>query len=286
MGRLRKITGLVVVSLWAMDAADATMSYAARQSGHWLGGGDYVYHNIRGMARQWFSEDAQSYDLPPDSLVLEARPLQSAAHSDRALLLWMANPKRNPRQAGEVYTCPEYTRGSYYSGPTRVSLVNARTRRIINTLSVADSGGTDSFDIPYLIRRYYYTVPVLENGSEGKPVVMWLKDYNGDGRAQEFALFDAMACMGLATTLIGYSEAQDRVIQYPAEIELIHGAERTTETMYWVDYLFSKKPVRRGYWKYQIDYRGRDGSLETYEIRYNARRERFEGTIYERSPTE
>jgi hypothetical protein len=69
MGRLQKITGLVVVSLWAMDAADATMSYAARQSGHWLGGGDYVYHNIRGMARQWFSEDAQSYDLPPDSLV-------------------------------------------------------------------------------------------------------------------------------------------------------------------------------------------------------------------------
>src|SRR5258708_6812907 len=76
------------------------------------------------------------------------------------------------------------------------------------------------------------------------------------GRAQEFALFDAEACMPLATTLIGYSEAQDRVIQYSAKIEVISGPEGTTQTMYWVNYLFNRKPERRGYWKYQIDYRG------------------------------
>jgi hypothetical protein len=237
-----------------------------------------------------FTQAAQGYDLPPGSLVIEAQPLRSAAHSDRGLLLWMVNPKRNPRKASEVYTCPEYTRGSYYSGATRVSLVNTKTRRVINTLNVVreSDSGNDSFDIPYLIdKRFYYRVPVLKNRSEGKPVVMWLKDYNGDGRAQEFALFDAEACMPLATTLIGYSEALDRVIQYSAEVEVVSGAERRTETMHWVSYLFSGKPARRGYWKYQIDYRGRGGPLASYEVRYNARRERFEGRfVYESGPTE
>jgi hypothetical protein len=93
--------------------------------------------------------------------------------------------------------------------------------------------------------------------------------------------------MPLATTLIGYSEAQDRVIQYSAKIEVISGPERTTQTMYWVNYLFNRKPERRGYWKYQIDYRGRGGPLAMYEVRYNARRERFEGRfVYEPGPTE
>jgi hypothetical protein len=231
---------------------------------------------------------SEGYDLPPDSFVIETQALKSAARPDRALLLWMVHPQRNPRVAGEPYTCPEYTRGTYYRGPTRVSLVNTRTRRVINTIRVASENGADndSFDIPYLIERHYYRVPVLKNRSEGKPVVMWLRDYNGDGREHEFALFDAEACMGLGTTLIGYSEAQDKVIQYPAEIEVISDAERTTRTMYWVDYLFSRKPVGAGSWKYQIDYTGRGGPLATYEVRYNASKERFEGTIHQRGPTE
>ena len=53
--------------------------------------------------------------------------------------------------------------------------------------------------------------PVRE-GVEARPTILWLKDYNGDGKAFEFALFEAEACMGLQTTLIGYSEKQDRVI--------------------------------------------------------------------------
>jgi hypothetical protein len=224
----------------------------------------------------------ESYGLPSGAVVIETRPLKSAAHPNRALLLWMINPRRNPREAGEIYTCPEETRGSYYSGPTRVSLVDTQARRVINTLKIAGQteGGDDAFDIPYLIHKGpYYHVPAVGKGGEGKPVVMFLKDYNGDGRAEEFALFDALACMGLATTLIGYSGAQDKVIQYPTEIEFVNGAKRTTQTLYWVDYLFSRKPLRPGFWKYEIDYRGRAGTLDRYEVRYNARRERFEGRL-------
>jgi hypothetical protein len=237
-------------------------------------------------AHAFSSGTTEGYELPPGSIVIETRALKSAAHTNRALLLWMVNPQRQPRVPGEVYSCPEYTRGSYYSGPTRVSLVNTRTRRVINTLTIASEDGNDTFDIPYLIKRYYYRVPALDVRGAGKPIIMWLKDYNGDGSAQEFALFDALACMPLATTLIGYSEAQDKVIQYPLEIEVISDEGRATRTMYWVNYLFSERPVRPGHWKYKIDYRGRGGALATYEVRYNASRERFEGTIYERGTTE
>ena len=34
-----------------------------------------------------------------------------------------------------------------------------------------------------------------------------------------------------------------------------------------------------GSWKYEIDYRGRGGSLDKYEIRYDKQAERFEGKL-------
>ena len=139
--------------------------------------------------------------------------------------------------------------------------------------------GEDSFDLPYAIRRgYYYRVESVKKG-EVKPKIIWLRDYNGDGKALEFALFDAVACMGLQTTLIGYSTKQDRMIQYPVKLKVIEGAKRSSRTSPWADYLFNQKPRRPGYWKYEIDYRGRAGTLDKWEVRYNAAREQFEGTL-------
>jgi hypothetical protein len=139
----------------------------------------------------------------------------------------------------------------------------------------------DEFDLPYALRKgYYYEVPKSTSSTlEVKPTIMLLKDYNGDGNALEFALFDAEACMGLATTLIGYSEQQDRVIQYPTELLVIEKGKRSNTTNLWPDYLMRKAPVRPGYWKYEIDYRGRGGTLDQWEVRYNAKKERFEGTL-------
>ena len=108
---------------------------------------------------------------------------------------------------------------------------------------------------------------------------MVLKDYNGDGKALEFALFEAEACMGLQTTLIGYSEKQDHVIQYPVKLDVVEGRKHSERISAWADYLFSKKPLRAGYWKYEIDYRGRGGSLDKYDVHYNQAREQFEGTL-------
>jgi hypothetical protein len=225
----------------------------------------------------------QRYRLPAGARVIETRVIPSKAHMNRALVMWMINPKRNPRDTpDEPYTCPEETRGHHWSGPLRVSLVDTRTRRVINTLQIIPdySDDEDSFDIPYKIHNGYYTVPGLRRGQkEGVPVIMLLKDYNGDGRAQEFALFDALACMGLPTTLIGYSESKDRVIQYPVNVEYSQGTSRWRKTLYWADYFYGQKALRPGYWKYEIDYRGRGGSLDKWEIRYNRRLEAFEGRL-------
>ncbi len=221
----------------------------------------------------------QDYKLPAGAIIIETQPVKT----NRALILWMLNPKRIPRAVlDESYTCPEETRGSHYNGATRVSLVDTQTRRIINTLRVRQEYNeeADEFDVPYQIHSgSYYHVEGIPVGREGKPTIMWLRDYNGDGQAREFALFDALACMGLQTALFGYSERQDKVIQYPTRLVVEEKGKRSVAIRRWVDYLFSGKPKGAGYWKYEIDYSGRGGRLVKYEIRYNRRAERFEGTV-------
>jgi hypothetical protein len=220
--------------------------------------------------------------LPAAAVIVETRKLPSVKHSERMLVLWMPSPKKNPNgySADEPYTCPDHSRGSYYSGAARVSLVDSVTRSIINTVKIEEEGG-ESFDLPYAIRRgYYYRVDTaVRRDVEAKPTIIWLKDYNGDGKALEFALFDAVACMGLQTTLIGYSEKQERVIQYPVSLEVIEGTKHAKRVTLWADYLFSNKPIRAGYRKYEVDYRGRAGSLNKWEVRYNPAKELFEGTL-------
>ena len=197
----------------------------------------------------------------------------------------MQNPKKVPSTFGseEPIPCPDQTRGSYYSGPTRVSLVNSASHTIINTVKIEEGFPNDdgTFDVPYAIRKgYFYQVAAqVRRTVEAKPTIMWLRDYNGDGKALEFALFDAPACMGLQTTLIGYSTKQDRVIQYPIRLEVTDGPRHKTSIDFWADYLFNKQPIRPGYWKYEIDYSGRGGTVDNWEVRYNPTQERFEGTL-------
>jgi len=220
---------------------------------------------------------AQVKGLPSGARIIETRAIKPEIRADRALVLWMINPTENRREGSEEYSCPEFSRGSHFSGPTRASLVNAREGSIINTIPIKDAEGEDRFDIPFRIRGgFYYTVKGVTNEAEGTPTILDLKDINGDGVDCEFALFDQQACMGLATTSIGYSRNQDKVICYP--IHLTRSDGKTTVSN-WADYLFEKKPISPGVWKYEIDYRGRGGSLDSYEIRYNREQERFTGKL-------
>lgn len=218
--------------------------------------------------------------LPADARVIETQELPATAHADRALVLWMEHPERLGRLSGssqqpnEPYTCPDYTRGQAYRGPTRVSLVDLRSRRVLSTVKLIEpeGDGQDTFDIPYLIEPgYYYHVPGPRRAGEGRPKLLDLRDYNGDGQALEAAFFDAENCMSLPTTLIGYSVAKDRVVQYPI---LVNG-----KPALWLQSLFAEKPVRPGYWNYKVDFRGRGGLLEHYQITYDAACEVFRATV-------
>lgn len=221
--------------------------------------------------------------LPKGAVVIETQSLGSQGYPERQLILWMLRPVKHPREGDPgLYTCPEETRGSYYSGPARVSLFDSKTNSIINTVNVVReySDNEDSFDLPYRIHAgSYYHVEGRRAGKEGKPTIMWLRDYNGDGKKLEFALFDALACMGLQTTLIGYSPPRDKVIQYPIQLEVREEGKKVKQISHWCDYLFGKKSKTPGFWKYEIDYRGRGDSLDKYEIKYNPEKEIFEGKL-------
>ncbi|MCK5475682.1 MAG: hypothetical protein KAI71_03825 [Candidatus Pacebacteria bacterium] len=64
----------------------------------------------------------------------------------------MIDPEKNEK-TDDLYTCPEVTRGSYYQGRTRVSLVDLEKMKIINTIKIISSlTNKDEFYIPYQIR--------------------------------------------------------------------------------------------------------------------------------------
>jgi hypothetical protein len=218
--------------------------------------------------------------FPEGALIIEKRNLPN--RSNRALVLWMLKPHRSePIPAGEAYTCPDETRGSAYSGPTRVSLVNVATGEIINTIEIRDPHfpEKDAFDIPYEIRPgYYYMVRPAHGRKARKPTILNYKDYNGDGEAAEFVLYDAPFCMGLQTALVGYSRRQDRVLQYPLDVKFAKGKESWREESLWLEYIFSKKPISPGDYRFEVDYRGRGGSLLSYDVIYDKASERFHGT--------
>src|SRR5882724_6735832 len=77
------------------------------------------------------------YGLPAGAVVIESKAVPQQWRANRAIILWMVKPKKNPLSYGPLeYTCPDETRGSYYSGPTRVSLVDLQTKKIINTVKI------------------------------------------------------------------------------------------------------------------------------------------------------
>jgi hypothetical protein len=227
----------------------------------------------------WVTCAQKAESIPKTATILETQTL----NAKRKMVLWMPDPEKHPNEVAndDFYSCFDQGHGSYYTGEVRVTLIDSKTSKAINTLKIKGDDeyeDRDSYeiDIPYLIRGgYYYKVPNPSSNIERRPQIMDLKDYNGDGRAQEFAIFGKEACVGLGTTLIGYSEKQDRVIQYPISIKDSEGSR----VQFWLDSLFSEKPIRPGYWLYEVDYRGREGTLDRFTVRYDKSKEKFTASV-------
>jgi len=212
-------------------------------------------------------------------LVIEKQVLKGVGQQ-RAFVLWMCNADAHESDFDpEAYTCPDQTMGHYYQGRTFVSLIDLQNSRVINTVAVVGEWSQEqTFYVPYKIRGYFYHVDgPLDKNNEGKPKLLWLKEYNGDGEALEFALFDAYNCTIVETTLFGYSKSRDRVIQYPIHLIQHEGATVTVRDSPWLDRFMLQKPIKPGLWKWQYQYH--KGGLTHFELRFNAAKEMFEGEV-------
>ncbi len=219
--------------------------------------------------------------LPPDAFVVETARVPESVKKDRLIVLWMINPEKPEKldiEDDRWVGCSAWSRGIPYRGRTRLSLADTKANRIVNTIEVRSSD-EDTFDIPAVVFPGYYTVPKIGANKAGKPRVLDLRDVNGDGKLLEFALFDQQACMGLATALFGYSEKQDKLIQYAVDLTFLDGLRHREAVEMWPDYLFATKPVAPGRWRHAIDYSGRGGCVESYELKYSEFAERFTGTL-------
>jgi hypothetical protein len=153
----------------------------------------------------------------------------------------------------------------------------------VNTVEVhGPDSSEDQLDVPYLIRSgFYYRVRRGTSKRASRPTILDFRDFNGDGRALEFALYEKDNCTKVMTRLIGYSPRQQRVITYPAHLRCDRDGQVAQETWDWVDYLFLEPPTGPGRRSYDLTYMG---TPLHFDIRYDRTHERFEGEYIERQP--
>ena len=74
----------------------------------------------------------QKFNLLQDSLIIETHRVTA----QRELVLWMEEAQKHPRRGDKFYSCPDETRGSYYEGKTRISLIDTQTQKLSTPLKL------------------------------------------------------------------------------------------------------------------------------------------------------
>jgi hypothetical protein len=227
--------------------------------------------------------------LPTGATVIETAALPSSLHPHRLLVLWMLNREEHCVDGWKDTwspICPGSTCGCCYSGPTRVSLIDTVKNRVINTVNIHDGfDDKDVFAIPYLLGP---GGPYRVEEPFGMPTLLNLGDYNGDGIAAEFPLFQALTCSDLLSTLLGYSPRRDQVLQYPIRVTAQTFDHRVQVfSSVWLNQLFLMKPITPGHWRYTSEHPGSYSNLrahihEEYEAWYRPKTESFDVHLVER----
>jgi hypothetical protein len=221
--------------------------------------------------------------LPEGARVIEYAPL-GPDKPQRAYVLWMVNPTRQPHEKGENYTCPDYSRGSSWSGPTRLSLLDTGSGSLRNTIRVEDPlAETDSFDVPYRIpgtESFAYFVPEGSGRDrEGRPQLLRLRDLDGDGAAREFFLATTGSCMLTLYAVFGYDAAEDAVAAMPVTLASTTQGKTETGQVAWLNFWPVKTGGRQGRYRWEVDLRGRAGCLERYDVAFEPASGRFVGRL-------
>jgi hypothetical protein len=248
----------------------------------------------------------KQYKFPENSKIIEFKGLYSYGIKDRAIVYWIENP-RVTIQCESDYDCSLSLIGhGQYGGLIKFSLLDTKIKKIINTIDFyyeefySNPDGKiihqkyETMTIPFVSpthktqmameSRVEFKVRGGDQRNEGYTEILDIHDYNGDGKKLEFAIFypGSGGCMGTESTLIGYSQKQDRLIWYPLYIKSIdldekHNIQTNQSKYYWLGYTFTHKFINKKL-VYQIDYRGREGSLEKFNLIYDDLNECFTGS--------
>ncbi|MCL2871929.1 MAG: hypothetical protein FWF41_02940 [Betaproteobacteria bacterium] len=247
-------------------------------------------------------------ELPKRARVIETVKVPSK-HGQRCLVLWVADPKEYREESyGDPLTCPEMAKGKHYiDGLVRLSLVDERRSRIINTVPIeneryiaylfdnpADGNKkTLAIDVPDPENRKQ-SIPldvtqtlyeVSRGKDKGKGRVMRMRDINGDGLPNEFAFYTSESCSDIYAAVAGYSERTDKAILYNFHLQVNDEGKISTEDIHWVPAAFDNAsqwlehiPPDKGVWRFTWRYPEEVPREYRYEIRYDAAREAFVGT--------
>ena len=200
--------------------------------------------------------------LPEGSEVLEQVGLP--AEEPRVAVLWMMTPQTidpdpDPDVAGN---CPDAVMGRRLRGLTAVSLVDTGALRLINTVAIHRGNELDSFEIPIRASADgYYAVPKTDKFGLGRPRILNLRDYTGEGVEAQFPLFSYEGCGLSSGTMLGYSQILDKIVQYPVT-ELGGGKSGEDITSFWAEHVFWEQPIQPGHWNFTWDPgHGSDGKI-------------------------
>ncbi len=234
---------------------------------------------------------AKKLGLSSQALIVEQQTIQG--YPNRAFILWVDSGRVGFES--EPYSCPSVTTGTgFFQGRVRVSLIDVKNQKIINTIPVHGSSWVnvrDCFTIPFCIAnpKYKFELGQLkyhaiggDSIKDGRATVLYLDDYNGDGKKHEFALYEQMGCISCLSTLFGYYEKADSLINYTVVLEEtdLDSAQNKpyTTVSNWVSQMFTLKP-KKGMYNFSMDYRGRGGELCYYNVAFSKENNRFEGTV-------
>ncbi|KAB2915714.1 MAG: hypothetical protein F9K23_10690 [Bacteroidetes bacterium] len=234
---------------------------------------------------------AKKLGLSSQALIVEQQTI--LGYPNRAFILWVDSGRVGFES--EPYSCPSVTMGKgFFQGRARVSLIDIKNQKIINTIPIYGAsweGIRDCFTIPFCIANPKYKSELGQlkyhalggdSIKDGRADVLYLDDYNGDGKKHEFALYEQMGCISCFSTLFGYNEKADSLINYTVvleETDLDSALSKPyTTASTWVSQLFTLKP-KKGIYDFVMNYRGRGGNLCYYNIAFSKENNRFEGTL-------
>lgn len=252
---------------------------------------------------------AEKLKLPHDAKIIEVAYLADRGIPNRAIVLWMTSFKMSI-EIGDLYTCPQVTSGTYsLGGIPHFSLIDVSAMKILNTETFTECLETETTDsasktitrtqelngtqIPMVIANPKYRDEVGglsyhaiggNDSIDGMAQVLYLDDYNGDGKRLEWALYNQFGCAMKASTLMGYSPRRDSIIRYPIQYrvyETVQPSNRDTtfmDTNYWADHEFCYRiDPKSNTLKFVMDYRGRGGERTLHELHYDKDKEIFYG---------